>query len=185
MTLACRAFCLIRHGETVANRDGWIAGRLEVALTPAGRAAARALSAWDWPGPIAVLSSPQRRARETAALAFPGRPVAVLDGLRERDWGRFEGRPLAELPARIATPEGGEPWDAIVARVAQALAQCQTAAGAALPVIVAHSGVIRAARALTGQGFDGPSAPNTTPLMFDCAAGRWQMRALTPDGGLS
>jgi hypothetical protein len=45
-------------------------------------------------------------------------------------------------------------------------------------VIVANSGIIRAARALTGGDLPGPSAPNTVPLLFTHASGRWQERPL-------
>lgn len=161
-----RPFCLIRHGQTDANRDRIIAGTLDAMLTGQGRAGALALSRLSWPGAIALFSSPQTRALDTARLAFPGRPIAVIGGLRERDWGIHEGRPLDELPARTATPEAGEAWGDMLERVAQAIALCMARAGNALPVLVAHSGIIRAARALTGGDPHGPSVPNTTPCLF-------------------
>ncbi|RWR11311.1 histidine phosphatase family protein [Sinirhodobacter populi] len=182
VTLPRRAFCLIRHGETDANRDGIIAGRTEARLTARGRAAAAGLAILDWPGRIAVFSSPQERARETAALAFPGLRATVLAGLRERDWGRFEGRPLAERPDREAPAEGWEDWSAMVDRVEWAIAQAVARSGAALPVIVAHSGVIRAARVLTGGGAGGPSAENALPLLFAPVGGGWRERRLFTDG---
>ncbi|MGO4853001.1 histidine phosphatase family protein [Phaeovulum sp. W22_SRMD_FR3] len=171
-------FCLIRHGETEANRDGIIAGRTEAQLTEPGRDAARALAAQVWPRPVALFTSPQDRARETAALAFPAQSARVVEDLRERNWGIHEGRPLAELPPRTTTPIAGEAWEVLLARVAGALRQCLMAAGTALPVIVAHSGVIRAARALTGGDFTGASAPNTTPLLFSVTAGGWHEQPL-------
>lgn len=166
MILPARDFCLIRHGETDANRNGLIAGRTEAQLTPAGVAAASRLARLPWPEAITVFSSPQDRARITAQLAFPGVQVQVVSDLRERDWGRFEGRPLSELPPRMSTPDGGEGWEPLLARIAAALGHCLTQAGHGLPVIVAHSGVIRAARALTGGEITGPSAPNALPLLF-------------------
>lgn len=189
MTLPARDFCLIRHGETDANRDHVIAGRTEAQLTLAGIAAARMLARHPWPTTIAVFTSPQDRARTTAELAFPTRPVQVVADLRERDWGRFELRPLAELPPRTATPEGGEGWEPLLARIAGALCLCMEQAQGALPVIVAHSGVIRAARALTGGDFTGASAPNTTPLLFRAplagSGGLWQEQPMFADRNLS
>ena len=182
MTLPHRDFCLIRHGQTDANRDGIIAGRTEAQLTEAGRTAARALAAWAWPGPIALWSSPQDRALETARLAFPGHRIRVLDALRERHWGIYEGRPVAGLPPRLSTPDGGEGWDDMLTRIRTALAFCITGAGDALPVMVAHSGVIRAARALTGGDAMGPSAPNATPLYFTAHGAGWHERALAIGG---
>ena len=176
--LPARDFCLIRHGETDANRDGLIAGRTEAQLTPAGVAAANRLASLPWPEAITVFSSPQDRARITAQLAFPGVQVQVVSDLRERDWGRFERRPVSELPPRMSTPDGGEGWDPLLARIAAALRHCLTQAGHGLPIIVAHSGVIRAARALTGGEITGPSAPNVLPLMFRAprpgGEGRWR-----------
>jgi probable phosphoglycerate mutase len=171
--LPSRAFVVIRHGQTDANRDGVIAGRTEAQLTETGRAAARRLAQWRWPA-MALFVSPQARARETAALAFPEAPARVIAGLRERDWGRLEGRPLCELPPREATPEAGEGWQAFCTRVGQALAAGLGAAPAGrLPVFVAHSGVIRATRRLTGGSHRGPSPPNTTPLLYAPTPAGW------------
>nr|WP_240989505.1 histidine phosphatase family protein [Salipiger mangrovisoli] len=170
---------MIRHGQTDANRDGLIAGRIEARLTGEGRAAAARLADWPWPGSLALYVSPQDRARHTARLAFPGLAFRVLPGLRERDWGRYEGHPVATLPPREATPEGGESFAALLARVAASITEGLAASGEALPVFVAHSGVIRAARALTGGTAHGPSAANTTPLLFrPCPAG-WQNSQLS------
>lgn len=75
-------FC--RHGETESNVGGWLAGSRDVSLTERGRAQARAaaaaLAAQGSPV-VAIYSSPQRRARETANVigAALGLPVAVVD----------------------------------------------------------------------------------------------------------
>lgn len=182
MILAQRSFVLIRHGETDANRDGIIAGRMEAQLTERGRDAARALAGKPFAQPITVFTSPQARARETAILAFPSVKAHVVANLRERDWGIYEGCPLADLPPRTATPDRGESWDAMLTRMAAALNQCMTLAGGNLPVIVAHSGVFRAARALTGHDATGPSAPNTIPLLYTALADSWQEQPLFAEG---
>ncbi|MDS9470044.1 histidine phosphatase family protein [Paracoccus sp. MBLB3053] len=177
MTLLPRSpFCLIRHGQTEANRDGIISGRLETVLTEQGRSDAARLATLDWPDDIAVFASPQGRARVTAELGFPAIPPRIIEELRERDWGVHDGRPLAELPPRTATPDQGESWSAMLDRVAIALGHCIQMAGKSLPVIVSHSGVIRATRALIGTPFDGPSAPNTTPIIFQPTAQGWVER---------
>ena len=167
-------FIVIRHGETDANRDGWIAGRIEAQLTQPGCAAAQDLARWQWPAEIALFVSPQKRARQTAQLAFPNRQFVTLDGLRERDWGVFEGRPLAQAPPRETTPEAGEAWADMIARVAAAITQAQEMAAGAHPVLVAHSGVIRAARHLTCGSAHGPSPVNTTPYLFAPHADSWR-----------
>lgn len=182
MTLLPRQFVLIRHGETDANRDGIIAGRTEAQLTERGRRAAAALAGRSFGRPIMLFTSPQARARDTARLAFPALSPIVLHDLRERDWGVYEGRPVTKLPARTATPEGGEAWEGMLARIAKALSLCTSMAGDNLPIIVAHSGVVRAARALMGQDATGPSAPHATPLLYTPVAGQWQERALAAEG---
>ena len=75
-------FCVIRHGETDFNRDGRVAGRSDAMLTVAGRCAASRLATLDWPGAIRLYCSPQTRARDTAALAFPDLTPVVLSDLR-------------------------------------------------------------------------------------------------------
>ncbi|MDK3016599.1 histidine phosphatase family protein [Pseudodonghicola flavimaris] len=171
-----RAFVLIRHGETDANRAGLIVGRLEAQLTDRGRAEAAALAGIDWPETPLLFVSPQARARETAALAFPGLPRSVVDGLRERDWGRLEGRPLAEMIPREATPEAGEAWADMLARVAAALRFALQDPRGGLPVLVAHSGTIRAVRRLTGGSEHGPRAANAAPILFTPGPGLWAER---------
>ncbi|KFI25054.1 histidine phosphatase family protein [Paenirhodobacter enshiensis] len=178
MTLPRRAFVAIRHGETDANRAGLIAGRTEAMLTEAGRAAAARLAQWSWPADLALFASPQRRARDTAALAFPRRSARILPGLRERDWGCHEGAPVSTLPPRHACPEGGEPYEEMLARVTTATCLALESAGDRLPVLVAHSGVIRILRLLSGGSDGGPSAPNATPILFTPAATGWHERVL-------
>ncbi|MGR3801992.1 histidine phosphatase family protein [Marinibacterium profundimaris] len=174
-----RAFLVIRHGQTDANRDKLIAGRTEAQLTDAGRAGARALATWSWPL-VALFSSPQQRARETAALAFPDVPTTVIERLRERDWGIYEGRPVSQLPPRRSTPEAGEGWDVFRDRVQAALIEGIAATPEGhLPVIVAHSGVVRATRAITGGTPLGPSPPNTTPILYSPGPAGWTEIELT------
>lgn len=181
MSLVPRRFVLIRHGETDANRAGRIAGRTEARLTDAGRAGAAALAGRRWPE-ITLFVSPQTRAQDTARLAFPGRTALTLADLRERDWGDFEGRPVADLPPRESTPAGGEAWSDMIARVARALTHGLTRTGEdSLPVFVAHSGVIRAARHLLSRDPFGPSPRNTTPILFLPGPSGWHETGTTGD----
>ena len=161
-----QSICLIRHGETTANRDSIIAGRLDVALSDRGRAQARALQAHHWPADIALFSSPLQRAQETCRLGFPDLEFHCHAGLRERDWGSFEGQPLAELPPREGRPEGGEDWSEMITRVALAITTCCAQAKGRLPVLVCHSGVIRSTRLLMGQQNSGARPPNAHPISF-------------------
>ena len=104
--------------------------------------------------------------------------IALVRGLRERDWGCHEGAPVSTLPPRHACPEGGEPYEEMLARVTAATCLALESAGGRLPVLVAHSGVIRILRLLSGGSDGGPSAPNATPILFTPAATGWHERVL-------
>ncbi|MDF3414587.1 histidine phosphatase family protein [Sulfitobacter sp. M57] len=158
---------MIRHGETTANANQIIAGVTDVPLSPLGRRQAQALADQAWPDRIAVFASPMARAQDTCKLAFPGRGFVLNDGLRERNWGVFEGCPIGVQPPRKDTPEGGESWPAMLARVQQAICEICSASEDALPVLVCHSGIIRVARVLWGKGCVGDRPPNATPILFE------------------
>ncbi len=168
---------LVRHGPTEWNESGRIQGRADVALSARGRAQ---VATWRLPAQWAqarVLSSPLGRARETAVI-LTGRTPVIDDRLVEMDWGRFQGRRLAELraqaPAEIATneargldfrPPGGESPREVCARLRTLLAEL-TAEGQPV-VAVCHKGVIRAALVLA-TGWNMASKP---PLRLGRAVG--------------
>lgn len=91
---------VIRHAPTPWNRAKRLQGRSNIALDDAGRALARQwrAAAQAWAG-WQILSSPLQRARETAALLFPGRPVRIDPRLVEMDFGAWEGKTLRDLRA--------------------------------------------------------------------------------------
>ncbi|HLN15319.1 MAG TPA: histidine phosphatase family protein [Acidimicrobiales bacterium] len=90
---------VVRHGTTEWSRTGRHTSHSDPELEPAGRAAAEALGAVLCDEPFAlVLTSPRRRAHETARLA--GFPDAVVDeDLVEWDYGDYEGRTTEEIRA--------------------------------------------------------------------------------------
>jgi probable phosphoglycerate mutase len=89
---------LVRHGETEWSAGGRHTSRTDVELTEAGERAARALGERLAGREYAlVLSSPLRRARDTADLAgFSGR-YEVDEDLREFDYGDYEGLTTPEI----------------------------------------------------------------------------------------
>jgi alpha-ribazole phosphatase len=136
---------------------GRIYGRLDPALSPAGRIRAEAVAAELRPVRLdAVFASPLRRARETAVpLARDRRMmVSVHPGLRDIDFGEWEGRCFEELeqsdpelyrswmtrPTRTRFP-GGEDFGELKTRVLAALDEIRTSTDSA--AIVAHAGVNR------------------------------------------
>lgn len=91
---------LSRHGQTVWHHENRYAGTSDVDLTVTGGQQAEQLAAWSARSrPAAVVSSPVRRALETAgpSAAAIGAVPEVVEGLREVHFGLAEGRTLAEL----------------------------------------------------------------------------------------
>ncbi len=177
---------LIRHAATAYNEERRMQGRRDVPLSPAGRAAA---SRWRIPSALAGadwLTSPLARARETARLLGAG-DAAMEPRLTEMDWGRWEGRKIAELRAEQGAamaenealgldfrPAGGESPREVQARIAPWLAEIATRDR---PVCaVTHKGVIRAVFALA-SGWDMTSKP---PARLDWSAA--QLFTLAADG---
>ncbi|MBR1659048.1 MAG: histidine phosphatase family protein [Oscillospiraceae bacterium] len=100
---------LIRHGATAGNLERRYIGCTDEALCPLGREQAMALRG-ALPRPELLFSSPMLRARETAALLFPGLDYSIVPELRETDFGIFEGKSAAELSENAsyrAWVEGG------------------------------------------------------------------------------
>ncbi|WP_399128197.1 histidine phosphatase family protein [Actinacidiphila sp. ITFR-21] len=131
-------FVLLRHGETVLTGQRRFSGSggSDPALSERGRwQAARAADALAARGDIsAVVSSPLRRCQETAAASAEllGLDVSLDAGLRETDFGIWDGLTSAEVRARFpdemagwlasptAAPPGGESFGAVSERVALA-----------------------------------------------------------------
>src|SRR5690606_9194212 len=114
---------LLRHGQTPLSVERRFAGVGDVELTDAGRAQARAAAGrLAGAGIEAVVASPLRRTMDTAEIAAAGLGLQVEPepGLRETDFGAWEGMTFAEVrrdrPAELAAwladpevaPPGGE-----------------------------------------------------------------------------
>ena len=96
---------LVRHGETLPNRQGLLLGRADVALTDRGREHARQL-ARILPVPDRVISSPLRRASDTAA-AFAS-AVEIDERWTELDYGELDRRAPDSVPEEtVGTMAGG------------------------------------------------------------------------------
>lgn len=102
---------LARHGETEWSANGRHTSRTDLALTPRGEEQARALTGRLDPADFGlILSSPRRRARQTAELAgFTGSGAPTVDDdLVEWDYGDYEGRTSAEIREEVP---GWTIWD--------------------------------------------------------------------------
>ena len=95
-----RVVVLVRHGETEWSRSGQHTSRTDLELTAVGRRQAEALgSALSARRFALVLTSPMRRAAETARLA--GVAAEVAPELAEWDYGDYEGRTTADVRTEV------------------------------------------------------------------------------------
>ena len=148
---------MIRHGTTRLGEEGKYQGKLDDGLSPKG---AEALRQADFK-PEALFVSPALRARETAAILFPGAEAHILPDLREMDFGVFEGRSWKEMEGdpdyrawvdsncSLRCP-GGEDRAAFTDRVNAALEEVLQN-GTDGTVIVAHGGTMMAALGRRGR----------------------------------
>ncbi|MBO0874279.1 MAG: histidine phosphatase family protein, partial [Pseudonocardia sp.] len=128
---------LLRHGETEFSAQRRYSGRADPELTALGHAQAAAVAAGigtlDGADQVsAVLSSPLRRARQTAdpVAAALGLPVSDHDALVETDFGAWDGLTFAQARERdpdvhrrwlgdeTVRPPGGESFADVAERVA-------------------------------------------------------------------
>ena len=150
---------IVRHGETTWARLGRHTSRTDVPLTSRGRADARRIAAVVSGHAFAlVLSSPKRRALETARLAGFGDQVELSDDLLEWDYGADEGLTTPAIRADRPGwtiwrdgPRDGETARHVAARVDRVIARVRAAPGDVL--VFAHGHVLRA---LTARWLDLP-----------------------------
>ncbi|QKV95244.1 bifunctional RNase H/acid phosphatase [Streptomyces sp. NA02950] len=107
-------FVLLRHGETALTPEKRFSGSggTDPELSPVGRRQAELVaSALAARGTVqAIVSSPLRRCRETAeaVAARLGLEVRIDEGLRETDFGAWEGLTFTEVKERY--PDDLEAW---------------------------------------------------------------------------
>ena len=114
-----RSFYFMRHGEPdFPEGDTVCLGSEELPLSVAGVQQSHETAALFFGMEVSVFSSPRRQAVETARQF--GRMVTILDGLRERSMGIFDGKTYGEIRTRypdlyelsrrkaMLVPPGGE-----------------------------------------------------------------------------
>lgn len=148
---------LLRHGETALTPQKRFSGSggTDPELSAAGREqAGRAAEAFAARGTVQeIVSSPLRRCRETAGAvaARLGLEVRVEDGLRETDFGAWEGLTFGEVKERYGTdleawldsPDaaptgGGESFTEVARRVADARDRLVTRYAGRTVLVVTH-----------------------------------------------
>lgn len=143
---------LARHGETDWNLERRVQGHSDRPLNQTGRAQARALAdQLDGEQLDAVYSSDLSRARETALIVGERKrlPVTALPGLREKNFGSWEGSTDEEILLRFPHARRGEWGDGetseeLARRVVEALALIAAAHPDGRVLVVSHGGPLRA-----------------------------------------
>ena len=122
---------LVRHGRTQLNAAHCLQGRVDADLDEVGTEQARTVGEYLAKGitPVKIVSSPLRRAQQTATHI--ARSCGVNDFTTDNRWieidyGVYDGLPLGDVPREVwsqwrtdpdFTPEGGESFAALHARV--------------------------------------------------------------------
>ena len=154
---------LVRHGETDWNAEGRLQGHTDTPLNDYGRRQAAALAddlARD--GIDVVYSSDLARARETAEIVAARLGLAVLldPGLREKNWGSWEGLTPMERDAVDYVGESTEEHRERTLRALRAIAERNPGRRV---LVVTHGGSMRRVQAaVTGMAL---------PVVENC--GRW------------
>ncbi len=152
-------FGLLRHTVTEWNQSRRIQGQADSPLTPAGEMLARRwgqLLAGDiW---SRILTSDLARARKTTELINRtlNLPVTLDSRLREKDWGKWTGRTMAQLETEFADiwaaqklsewdfcPPGGESFQSVWTRGRQALEAASDVWPGETILVVTHEGMIK------------------------------------------
>lgn len=144
---------LVRHGRTALNAAGKFQGHLDPELDDLGiRQAQATAAALDGTRIDAVISSPLRRAQQTAAVF--GLPVTIDERWIELDYGEWDGTPVGDVSAATwhawhrdvqFAPPGGESLHELGVRVTEATTEIMQRADEANIVVVTHVSPIKAA----------------------------------------
>lgn len=147
----------IRHAATKANENGRYIGSTDLPLSEKGKEELKNLqSQYIYPNAEVIYSSPLKRCTATAKLIYPNRDILVIDGLREYDFGIWEGKTANQLEndenfkkwivnSSSVTPQDGENTADFSRRVIQTfdrLFEGMMRASIGSATIITHSGVI-------------------------------------------
>jgi len=152
-------FGLIRHAQTIWNRDKKIQGHSDSPLTADGE---RQASSWgqlllrySWDR---ILVSDAGRAMTTGERisAFLRIPIEIEPRLREQDWGQWVGKTVLQIKSEAAElldeqttaswdfcPPGGEDRKSVLARSHEALEEAFIRWPGENVLVVTHEGVIK------------------------------------------
>ena len=152
-------FGLIRHAQTVWNREKRIQGHSDSPLTDDGERQAsswgQSLSQFPWDR---ILTSDTGRALATAERinADLKIPLAIDSRLREQDWGQWVGKTVTQIEAEAPQvlddqinagwdfcPPGGESRHSVLKRSQKALQEAAERYPGHILLVVTHEGVVK------------------------------------------
>jgi broad specificity phosphatase PhoE len=152
-------FGLIRHAQTVWNREKRIQGHSDSPLTPEGELQAsrwgRILEQCSW---NRILASDTGRALATAEIinAYLKIPLTGDSRLREQDWGYWAGKAILQIEAEETQvlneqinagwdfcPPGGESRRRVLKRSQTALLEAAERHPGETLLVVTHEGVVK------------------------------------------
>jgi len=179
-----KVFYFVRHGSTDENQAGIVMGQRNPPLNDEGRrqaeTAGRLLKGITF---SVIHSSPLNRALETAQIIGQAANVSVrtVEDLRERYWGKYEGRPRTERPDPIdADFDTVENFEIFSNRVLVAISRITKTFDP--PLIVAHNGTWRAVVNRFDLDFGVNPVNNAMPIKVDfdeSALSGWRYRVVT------
>jgi len=146
---------LVRHGDTLASKDGRFTGSTDIPLSKEGRIHASELAVRLARYPVdAIYASSMQRARETAGFIAQvhGMEVTPVPDLREMNHGVWDGKTREEIVKLYGTepiaeydrdpfhfrPEGGESGEDVLKRAAPAMQKLVRAHPDQSIIVVAH-----------------------------------------------
>jgi broad specificity phosphatase PhoE len=152
-------FGLIRHAQTVWNREKKIQGHSDSPLTPDGEKQAahwgRNLEQFAWDR---ILASDAGRALATAEIinASLKIPLTIDPRLKEQDWGQWEAKTVRQIEAEARQvldeqvnagwdfcPPGGESRRSVWKRSQQALMEAAECYPGQKILVVSHEGIVK------------------------------------------
>ncbi len=150
-TLLNKPFYMMRHGETVANAEGYAAGSFDTPLTDKGRAqalAARPMFETLSPRPALIVHSHLSRARDTALIINERLRIPMIEktSMAEQCFGDWKGLSWGAIHDRIMIgekPPNGESMEMLTDRVITGLSDILSMPEE--PILIAtHGGVFDA-----------------------------------------
>ncbi len=185
---------LVRHGETDANLNHYLQGQSDGELNETGRRQAEDLARHLEDTPIEqVISSPLRRARDTAAAIARSHHLNVKSEPLLREWncGLLDGVPAevfskklreSNVPLSLFRPEGGETLSEVRERAARFLEDLTADSQGQTVLVCSHGDFMRALLSLLQQisieQASGTYFDNASYTILELKNGHWQLIAL-------